>query len=86
VPHATIWLPCCVGDWYCAATERGRCNTAGLGAVLGLFGSNRANTALTRQRSVARFWKVAPYQLNVFALTWTELNRTGLTRNTFDSR
>jgi len=42
---------------------------AGLGAILGLFGSDRAGTALARQQSVARFWQVVAYQLNVFALT-----------------
>jgi hypothetical protein len=35
----------------------------------GLFGSDRAGTALARQQSVARFWQLAAYQLNVFALT-----------------
>src|SRR5260370_39465728 len=56
VPHATIWLKCCFGDWYCAASDRDRCYRTGLGAILGLFGSDRAGTALARQRSVARFW------------------------------
>jgi len=57
-----------------------------LGAILGLFGSDRAGTALARQQSMARSWQATPYQLNVFALTYTELNRTELGVNTFDSR
>ena len=51
------------------ASDRGQCYTAGLGVILGLFGSDRAGTALARQQSVARFWQVVAYQLNVFALT-----------------
>jgi hypothetical protein len=30
----------------------------GIGAILGLFESERAGTALARQQSVARFWQV----------------------------
>jgi hypothetical protein len=36
---------------------------------LGLLGSDRAGTALARQHFVACLWRVAAYQLDVFALT-----------------